>query len=162
MKIGGHGLREHIRLLSPLFGLIASVWLLRLVMDLAGTPRGIVRIVSVTVAGSASILLATLLIHFKRFGSYPNIVAATFLLELWSQLLICSAIAFSALTGTTNVYSEPEYSQGFTPLTHIIGHITFGVGMGTLVGGAMGCLLLWLLRHIVPAAGGKSHLRTSH
>jgi hypothetical protein len=162
MKIGGHGLREHIRLLLPLFGLIAAVWLLRLIMDLAGTPPALVRIVSVTVAGSASILLAVLLIHFKRFGGYPNIVAATFLLEFWSQLLICSAIAFSALTGTTNVYSAPEYSHTTSPLTHIIGHITFGLGMGTLFGAAMGCLLLWLLRHIVPAAGGKTHLRTSH
>ena len=162
MKIGGHGLREHVRLLMPLFGLITAVWLLRLVMDLAGTPPAVVRFVSVTVAGSASILLAALLIHFKRFGSYPNIVVATFILEVWSQLLICSAIAFSALTGTTNIYSAPEYSHGSTPLTHIIGHITFGVGMGTLFGSAMGCLLLWLLRHIVPAAGGKTHLRTSH
>jgi len=133
-----------------------------MVMDLASTPPAVVRIVSVTVAGSASILLAALLIHFKGFGGYPNIVVATFLLEVWSQFLICSAIAFSALTGTTNVYNEPEYSHGFTPLTHIFGHITFGVGMGTLFGSAMGCLLLWLLRHIVPAAGGKTHLRTSH
>ena len=162
MKIGGRGIREHIRLLLPLFGLIMAVWLLRLVMDLAGTPPAVVKIVSVTVAGSASILLAALLIHFKGFGGYSNIVVATFLLEVWSQFLICSAIAFSALTGTTNVYSAPEYSHGLTPLTHIIGHITFGVGMGTLVGGAMGCLLLWLLRHIVPAAGGKTRLRTSH
>jgi hypothetical protein len=163
MKIGGHGLREHIRLLMPLFGLIAAVWLLRLILDKAGTPPTIVRMVSVTVAGSASILLAVLLIHFRAFGSYGNVVLAAFLLELWSQLLICSAIAFSALTHTMNVYSAPEYSPRSSPLAHIFGHITFGVGLGTLFfGGGMGCLVLWLLRHIVPAAGGKAHLRTSH
>ena len=30
--------------------------------------------------------------------------------------------------------------------------LTFGVGVGTLVGAAEGCLLLWLLRRLVPAA----------
>ena len=163
MKIGGHGLREHIRLLMPLFGLITAVWLLRLIMDMAGTPPTIVHMVSVTVAGSASILLAVLLIHFKGFGSYGNVVLAAFLLEFWSQLLICSAIAFAALTNTVNVYSAPEYSPRSSPLAHIFGHITFGLGLGTLFfGGGMGCLVLWLLRHIIPAAGGKAHLRTSH
>jgi hypothetical protein len=162
MRIGNHGLRDHIRLLMPLFGLIAAVWLLRLVMDEAGTPAPIVRLVSVTVAGAASILLAVLLIHFKSFGSYGNVVLAAFLLELWSQLLICSAIAFTALTGVVNVYSAPEYSPRISPLAHIFGHMTFGLGFGTLIGAGMGCLLLWLLRHIVPTASAKTHLRVSH
>lgn len=162
MKIGSHGLREHFRFLMPLFGLIAAVWLLRLVLDKAGTPPSIVRMVSVTVAGSASILLAVLLIHFKAFGSYGSVVLAAFLLELWSQLLICSAIAFSALTNTVNIYSAPEYSPRSGPLAHIFGHITFGLGLGTLFGAGMGCLLLWLLRRIVPTAMEKTHLRTSH
>jgi len=162
MRIGGHALREHIRLLMPLFGLIAAVWLLRLIMDKAGTPPSVVRMVSVTVAGAASILLAALLIHFKAFGGYANVVAAAFLLELWAQSLISAAIAFSILTGTTNIYTAPEYSPRAGQLAHIFGHLTFGLGFGTLFGAGMGCLLLWLLRHIVPAAARKTHLRTSH
>jgi hypothetical protein len=161
MRIGDHSLREQLRLLLPLFGLIAAVWLLRLILDKAGTPPALVRMISVTVAGSASILLAVLLIHFKSFGSYANVVAAAFLLECWSQFLICSAIAFSVLTGTTNIYTAPEYSPRSGQLAHIVGHLTFGLGLGTLCGAAMGCLLLWLLRHIVPAARGKTHVTTS-
>jgi hypothetical protein len=162
MKIGSHGLREHIRFLMPLFGLIAAVWLLRLILDKAGTPPSVVRMASVTVAGSASILLAVLLIHFKAFGGYANVVAAAFLLELWSQLLICGAISFSVLTGTENIYTAPEYSPASGQLAHIVGHLTFGLGFGTLFGAGMGCLLLWLLRRIVPAARGKAHLKMSH
>jgi len=162
MRIGNHGLREHIRLLTPLFGLIAAVWLLRLVLDKADTPPQIVRMFSVTVAGSASILLAVLLLHFKAFGGYSSVALAAFLMEFWSQLLICGAIAFSALTGTVNVYSAPEYSPRAGPLAHIFGHITFGLGLGTLFGAGMGCLLLWLLRRIVPTANGKTHLTVSH
>ncbi len=156
MKIGGHGLRDHIHLLMPLFGLIAAVWALRLILDKAGTPHMVVKMVSVTVAGAASILLAALLIHFKAFGSYASVVAATFLLECWQQLLICGSIAFSAITGTSNIYTAPEYSPPGGPAAHIAGHLTAGVGVGTLLGGAMGCLLLWMLRRIVPVATSKT------
>jgi hypothetical protein len=161
MKIGGHGLRDHIRLLLPLFGLIAAVWLLRLIMDKAGVPPSVVRIVSVTIAGAASILLAVLLIHFKGFGSYGNVVVAAFLLEFWSQLLISSAIAFSAITGTTNIYTAPEYSFHSGPVAHIFGHLTGVLGFDTLFGAAMGCLLLWMLRRIVPVAPGKTDVKTN-
>ena len=156
MRIDSHGLREHIRFLMPLFGLIAAVWLLRIVLDKAGTPPAIVRMASVTVAGSASIQLAVLLIHFKAFGSYASVATAAFLLELWSQLLICGAIAFSVLTGTANIYTAPEYSPRAGQLAHVIGHMTFGLGLGTLFGAGMGCLLLWLLRRLVPMAPGKT------
>jgi len=161
MRIGGHGLRDHIRLLMPLFGLIAAVWFLRLVMDKAGAPSAQVRMVSVTVATAASILLAVLLIHFKAFGSYASVVAAAFLLELWSQLLICGAIAFSAVTGTNNIYSAPEYSFHSSPGAHIFGHLTGVLGFGTLSGAAMGCLLLWMLRHLVPMGPGKAASKTA-
>ncbi len=40
MKISGYGLRDYIRLLGPLFGLIAAVWALRLVLDPTGTAAG--------------------------------------------------------------------------------------------------------------------------
>ena len=156
MKIDNHGLREHIRFLMPLFGLIAAVWLLRMVLDKAGTPPAIVRMVSVTVATAASILLAVLLIHFKAFGSYASVVVSAFLLELWSQLLICGAIAFSAVTGTANVYTAPEYSFRSRPVAHIFGHLTGVLGFGILLGGTMGCLLLWMLRRLVPVAPCKT------
>ena len=163
MKIGGHGLREHVRLLMPLFGLITAVWLLRLVMDKAGTPPAIVRIRQrdrgqaqprscLPCCSSTSNALAAMRTSWWQLSFW----------SVWSQLLICSAIAFSALTGTANIYTAPEYSPRSGPLAHIFGHMTFGLGLGTLFGPAMGCLLLWLLRHIVPAAGGKTHLRTSH
>jgi len=161
MKIGGHRLREHIRFLMPLFGLIAAVWLLRIVLDRAGAPPTAVRIMSVNVACAVSILLAVVLIHFKAFGSYANVVAATFLLELWSQSIISAAIAFSIVTGIPNVFVAPEYSHSMSPLTHIIGHMTFSLGLGTLFGSAMGCLLLWMLRLLVHVTPGNSHAKTN-
>jgi hypothetical protein len=150
MRIDGHGLGDHLRLLSPLFGLIAAVWALRLILDLAGTPAIIVRMVSVGVAGAVSVLVAAFLIHFKRFGSYASVLAAAFLLICGEQLLIVLAIAFAALTGTANIYSATEYAHGLSPVRHMASHLIFGVTIGWIFAGAMGCLVFWMLRRLVP------------
>jgi len=155
MKIGGHGLRDHLRLLAPVFGFIAAVWALRIILDAAGAPVGVVRLFSVTVAGAASVLMAALLIHARRFGGYSNLVFAALLLECCGQSLISAAIAFSALTGIQTVFARPEYSLAMGPAKHILAHMTFGLGTGTLMGAAVGCLFLWMLRKFVPGGATR-------
>jgi hypothetical protein len=156
MNIGGYGVREHIKLLAPSYGLIAAVWLLRWVGDELGAPQNAVRWVSVNGATALGILIAVGLIHFRRVGGYSNAILASFLLVVWEQFLIISAIVFAVVTGTMNVFVKPEYSfPGQDPhhLKHIVGQLTFGVGAGTLYGAATGCLLLFLLRRLVPLRG---------
>ena len=151
MKISGRALREHVQLLAPLFGLIAAVWALRLILSLTGAPVSLVRIFSVTVTSSVSIMLAVVLIHVRRFGGYSSVVASAFLLTSWSQLLIIAAIALAIVTGTGNIFTAPEYSgRTVKPIFHIMGHLTFGIAFGTLFGAAMGCLVLWMIRRITP------------
>jgi len=147
MKIKGHGVWDHIRLLAPLFGVIAVVWALRMGLAAVACPRTVWYYISISVVVPICIALAVFLIHIRRFGGYANVVLASLLLVVWSQLLIVTAIAFSALTGIETVYDMPEFTFGMnTPWKHIAGSLTFGVGMGTLFGAAMGCLLLWMLR----------------
>lgn len=152
MNINGHGLRDHLRLVAPLFGLIAAVWALRLILAAAGAPRGLVLAVSVTITHAFCILVVVMLIHIRRFGTYANVVFASFLLACWAGVLVSAAVGFTGLTGMMNIYSEPEFSgHGLTPMQHVFGHLTFGIGFGTIFGAAMGCLLLWLLRKMPPA-----------
>lgn len=154
MKIGGRGLRDHIRLLAPLFGLITVVWALRWGLDAAGAAHSLVKAFSVTGATSLAILIAVWLIHTRGFGSYPNVVVASLLLVIWAQVIIVVAIVISVLTKNENVFTEPEFSIAPDDpfhLKHIIGHLTFGIGAGMLFGAATGCLMLWLLRSLVPS-----------
>ena len=156
MRISGRPLIEYIRFLAPLFGLIAAIWALRLLTSAVGVPPGVVRLFSVTVTNSVCILLAVLLIHVRRFGGYSSVVTAVFLLVFWEQFLIIAAIAFAFFTGTGNIFTAPEYSGRTTSLlAHIIGHVTFGIGIETLLGAGMGCLLFWLIRRMVPVESGK-------
>jgi hypothetical protein len=153
MKVCGRGLRDHVRLLTPLFGLITLVWALRWALDAAGFAHGLVRAFSVTAATSLAILIAVWLIHTQKFGSYPNVVIASVLLVVFEQMLIVVAIAFSVIAKIENVFTRPEYSMPDDPshVRHILGQLTFGIGAGMLLGTATGCLMLWLLRTLVPA-----------
>lgn len=152
MKICGLGLRAHVRLLAPLFGFIVVVWALRWLLDAVDFPHGVVRVLSVTGATSLSILIAVWMIHTRGFGSYPNVVVATLLLVIYEQSLIVLAIAFSVATGIQNVFTRSEYSMPDDPrhIRHMLGQLTFGIGAGMLFGAATGCLMLWLLRKLLP------------
>lgn len=159
MRIGEHRLREHIRLLAPLFALIGGVWALRMILAAADSPAWIIRLTSVTTATSVALLLAVLLLHMRRFGGYASVVVTALLLHLWAELLICGAIFFTILTGIRNIYTAPEYSipgAESAHLRHIYGHLTYGIGYGTLLGSAFGCLLLLLLRTLLPNKPAES------
>lgn len=154
MKIGEHTLGEHVKMLFPLFGFIAIVWLLRMALDFAGAPHWFVRLISVNGASSLSIVLAVLLIHVRNFGSYLSVFVASLLLVAWRELLITLAVLCSVATGIENIYTAPEFSISQNDpyhIDHILGHLTFVLAGSVLLGGAMGCLLLWLLRKLVPA-----------
>jgi hypothetical protein len=157
MKIGERDLGEHLRLLAPLFGFIAAVWALRLVLDFAGAPPLVVHFCSVTLAGALSILFAVLLIYFKRFGGYLNVIACAILLAIWEQGLISAALVFTLLTGLPTIYNAPRYSFQMTVVRNLLSHVTFGLGFGSLFGAAMGCLLFLLLRVMVPPESLQRH-----
>ena len=150
MKIGEHSLSDHLRLLTPLFGLITAVWSLRMVLHLAGAPMQLVRVFSVGLAGSFSVLVVTFLIHFKRFGSYTNVVAAAFALVGYAQILVALAIAFAAITRTQNIFVAPEFSFHMTYTQHITSHLTVILVFQSLMAAGMACLLLLMLRWLVP------------
>jgi hypothetical protein len=153
MNMCGRGLRDHIRLLAPLFGFITVIWVLRWALDAAGAPHGLVRALSVTGATSLAILVAVWMIHTRGFGSYPNVVLASLLLVVFEQALIVIAIAISVASKTENIFTKAEFSMPDDPnhVKHILGQLTFGIGAGMLLGAATGCLMLWLLRMLVPA-----------
>jgi hypothetical protein len=157
MKIGEHGLGEHLRLLAPLLGFIAAVWALRMVLHFAGAPPLVIHFCSVTAAGAISILLAVLLIYFKHFGGYLNVVACAILLQAWAQLLISAALALTLLTGFHTIYSAPPYSGHMTLVQNIFSHVTFILAFGSLFGAGMGCLLFLMLRMLVPPESLERH-----
>ena len=152
MKIGKHGLGDHLRLLAPLFCVIAAVWALRWISDIASAPPALVRGLSVNVAGAVAVLATVVLIHFKRFGGYTSVVVSAFLLVLWEELLIVLAIVLTMASCFDNIYSVPEFGYGNSYLHHLAAHLSYGLGLEGMIAAAMGCALLWVLRRLVPPA----------
>lgn len=152
MKISGRGVREHLQLLTPLFGVIGAVWALRFILGQIGAPMWLIEVFSVGIFVPICVILAALLIHLKRFGGYASVVFSSFLLVLWGQILIVAAILLSVVAGVENIYTAPRFSiPGDTGhVRHILGHLTFGVGLETLIGSLMGCLILFMLRRAKP------------
>ncbi len=152
MRVSGRTFSEHIQLLTPLFGVIGAVWGLRLVLAAVGAPKWLFEIFSVGVFVPICVILAALLIHVKRFGGYASVVLSSVLLVLWGQLLIVGAIVVSVLVEVQNVYTAPEFSipGDSGHVRHILGHLTFGVGLESLIGSLVGCLILFMLRRAKP------------
>ena len=158
MKVHGHGLREHIRFLTPLLLFVLIVWILRLLLGIAEAPLWFSKLFSLTGASVGALLIAIFWIHARGFGSYPNVVMASFFINAWTHLLIILAIIFAVMTGTNNIFTRPEFSikeDDAFHVRHILGHLTFGIGANTLLGAGMGCFLLWLLRVFIPASPQK-------
>lgn len=153
MIISGHSLTAHIRLLTPLFGVITAVWILRFVAGtLEGAPGWLITPLSMSLVVPVCIILATLLIHSRRFGGYTSVVLSSILLVVWGQVLVVIAILVTVLTGYENIYTVPEFSIPDDPghTRHILGHLTFGIGLESLVGSLMGSLILFMLRRTTP------------
>ena len=152
MRVSGKTIKEHIQLLTPLFGIIAAVWALRFFLGQIGAPAWLIRPFSVTLIVPVCIILMTLLIRVKRFGGYPSVIVGAFLLVVWSQLLIVGAILLSVFGGMDNIFTAPQFSPQGDPnhSRHIMGHLTSGIGLLTLFSSLTGCVLLFMLRRIDP------------
>lgn len=143
---------DHLKLLSPFMALIAAVWVLRLTVGLMPAPAWLIRIFSVSLAVALAVMLAVVVIHLRNFGGYSSVVLSTFILVAWGQLLIIGAVVGSTIVGVDTIYTAPEFSIGNDPLhlRHVVGHLTFGIGFGTLVGSATGSFMLFFLRLMSP------------
>lgn len=152
MKLGGYRLEVYLAMLAPLFAFIGAVWLLRLLLDALGMPIEVVKIFSVTAASAISVLLATVIIHLRGIGGFLHVVICTTLIALFSQILITLSIVFAVVTGIPNIFVAPEFSLPTDPhhTRHILGHMSFSLGVEVLLGAAMGGGLLWILRIIIP------------
>lgn len=153
MNISNRSITEHIRLLTPFFGIIAAIFVLRLLVGFMNPPGWVLSLISLSLIVPVTIVLMAIMIHSRRFGGYPSVVFSTFLLVAWSQIIIVLAIIFSLMTGMENIYTAPEFSiQGEDPYfsRHIFGHLTFGIGLETIFGSILGSLVLYMLRRTSP------------
>ena len=154
-------LSEYVAFQKPILILITAVWLLRLVLSMAGVSVSGAKFVSVTGVLILGALYYGWAVGQKSFGSLKQLYGLNLIQGVFSQTLVAIAIVIAIMVGQDNIYTIPEFyppSQGNSPLGlppdgknfgHAIAHIV-------LAGAIFVPILGWLLGSLVLLVSRKS------
>ena len=156
----GKSLSQYVAFQKPVLLLITAVFVLRLVLSMAGIPASGVKFVSVTGVLVLGALYYGWAVGQKGFGSFKQLYGLNLVQGVFSQTLIALAIVLAMMIGQDNIYTIPEFyppSAGNDPLGlppdgknlgHAFAHI--------VVAGAIAIPIIgWLLGSVVHLATRK-------
>src|SRR4029453_14099037 len=132
------------------------VGIVRLALSVSGTPNETARWLSMTALVWIAVIYCSIRIHTSGFGSYKHLLVICVLLNLSMQIISISGIVLAALTGTTNIFSAPEFSFGTSPWLHAGMHVIVGIPLGSLVPWLIGSLILAVTRKLTRAQSQPS------
>jgi hypothetical protein len=157
MTIFGKSLSEYIRFQGPILGFILLVGIARLALSLGGVSSSVVKYFSITVAGLVGVVVYSIGVHIRAFGGYKQLLVLLGIQNLTAQVFTAAAIALAIFTGQDNIYSLPEYSGGVDGKTwgHAGAHVVLATIALTLLGWAVGSLILFVTKKVAPAAEGS-------
>jgi hypothetical protein len=156
----GKTLSQYVAFQKPILILITAVFLLRLVLSIAGVPVSGAKFVSVTGVLVLGALYYGWAVGQQGFGSFKQLYGANLVQGVFSQTLIALAIVLAIVLGQDNIYTIPEFyppSAGNDPMGlppdgknfgHAVAHI---VVAGAIVIPIIG----WLLGSVVHVATRK-------
>jgi hypothetical protein len=150
MTIFGRRLSEYVDFCKVFLVLIPVVGILRLALSLSGQPNSMVKWFSVSAVMWIATLYYAVRVHTKRFGSYKQLLGICVLLNLVMQAVIISGIILAIVTGTSNIFSAPEYAFGGDGKTwlHVAAHLFIGTIAGSVVPWAFGSLVLLVTKKL--------------
>jgi hypothetical protein len=156
----GKTLSQYVAFQKPILILITAVFLLRLVVSMAGVPVSGAKFVSVTGVLVLGALYYGWAVGQKGFGSFKQLYGANLVQGLFSQTLIALAIVLAIVIGQDNIYTIPEFyppSAGNDPLGLPPDGKNFGHAIAHVVvaGAIIFPLVGWLLGSVVHLATRK-------
>jgi hypothetical protein len=152
MTIFGKSLSEYVRFQRPILGFILLVGVTRLALSLAGVSSSAVKYFSITAAGLLGLVVYSICVHTRSFGSYKELLVLLGIQNLTAQLFTALAVVLAILTGQDNIFSIPEYSGGADGKTwgHAGAHVFLATPILTLIGWAIGSLILYVTKKVAP------------
>lgn len=150
MTIFGKPLSEYVAFAKWFLVLILMVGIARLALSLGGVANSAAKWVSISVAMWIGIVYFAIRVHTTGFGTYRHLLPLYFLQSLAAQAVIVPAIILAIATGRDNIFSAPEFSFGGDGKTwvHVLAHLFVGTTIGSLVGWAVGCLVLFVTKKV--------------
>jgi hypothetical protein len=154
----GKPLSAYVAFARPVLVVITVVWLLRLVLSMAGVPVAGAQLVSVTAVVLLGALYYGWAVGQRGFGSFPQLYGLNLVQGIYSQTLVALAIVLAIVIGRDNIYTIPEFyppSAGNDPLGlppdgksfgHAFAHLVVGTVLVPIVGWLLGSVVLLVTR----------------
>jgi hypothetical protein len=155
MQIFGKSLSEYIRFQKPILIAILVVGLLRLILSLAGVPVGTVQLFSMTVVALAGAIYYGVRVPRTGFGSYRHLLPLVVIQSALANGIAIMGILIAFATGQENIFTTPDFGGDGT--FHVIGHLIFGIGIGSLLSWGISSLVMLITRKLArPSAAAAS------
>jgi hypothetical protein len=151
MQIMGKSVSEYFAFQRVIMVLILVVGITRLALSLAGFPTSTVKWISLTALALVGVVYCAIEVPRTGFGGYKHLLPLYLMQAGVANLIIAGAIVLSAVTGTPNIYSAPEYSAVTNPWMHAAGHLFDGFIVGPLLGWIIGAPLMFVATKVWPA-----------
>ncbi len=150
----GKSLSDYLRFQGVILGLIVVVAIVRLGLSLSGMPNDTVKWISVTGVMLLGLLYYSVAVHTKGFGSYKQLYGLLLIQSFMTETIVALAIVLAIVTGTSNIYTAPEYSGGGDGRNwlHVVAHLVVGAVALPLVTWLVGSLILFVTKKVAPRA----------
>src|SRR5262245_57758490 len=148
MTIFGKPLSAYVQFSRFFLVLVPLIGITRLVLSLGGEPNSMVKWVSATVCVFIATIYYAVRVHTSSFGSYKQLLVICVLLNLSMQIVSIAGIVLSAVTGTPNIYTAPEYGGTINPWLHAGAHLVIGTVAGSIVPWLVGSLVLFVTKKL--------------
>ena len=126
MKLFGKTLADYVQFQKIFLIVTAAVGLIRLGMSLAGVDNSLATYFSMTIVQLAGLLYYGFRVHTTGFGSYPQVLVLIAIQSLVASVIISVGIGITAVTGTINIFSTPEFSGNTSHWMHAASHLLGG------------------------------------
>ena len=143
---------QYVGFQKVVLALIVVIFLLRLMLSLAGTPNSVARWISVTAVLLAGVLYYGVAVHTSGFGSYKQLYPLVLFQSLLGEGLLALGVALAILTGTDNIYTAPEYSGGGDGKNwgHVLAHLVVAAVILPLVSWGVSSLVMLVTKKVAP------------
>jgi len=147
----GKKFSEYIRFQRWILILVATVFIIRLVLPFAGVAIAQARWISINLVLLIALVYCSIAVHTSGFGSYKHLYGLILVHNGFAHLLIAFGIALGILTGTDNIYTAPEFFGGSSGRnwSHVLAHV-FAVLIVPLIGWLIGSVILFITKRLKP------------
>ena len=158
MTIFGKSVSQYVRFLRPILGFILVVGMARLLLSLAGVSVASVKYFSLTAAWLVGLVVCSITVHTKGFGSYRELLGLVGVQSIVAQAFTAAVVVLGIVTGQDNIYTLPEFSGNVDGKTwgHAGAHLGLAAPILTLAGWLIGSAILFVTKKVAPADTTRS------